>query len=406
MRSILIIGLAIGLYACNVEEKAVGQRKIARLELSKDSYKQGSTVVLSKAQCTPFFRKDLDKKFNLLANNKLIPVQFDDLDSDGLWDEMAFIIDFEVDSNIVLSADTVGDLVDFDPTTHVRLAYSPTFSDTFDVVTEHTRPAGYVAENDKWLYQYEGIGWENDKVAFRHYFDSRNGKDIFGKKTTKLILDTIGLPRHTPEGDYHKELWWGMDVLKVGPSLGAGGIGLLQGDSLYRLGQTATAHYTLITEGPVRSIFKITYTGWNVQNIDYTVTETITIWKGNYWYSNQLDISPKPEGNLVAGLVTMKTEKTPLRLKRDKWSAVISHDVQSENKDALGMALFVSTENTIGFGDADRTISDVSNTTFIKLTGDNKYYFLAGWEGSDVGFADSAFFVDHVIKEANQVLGR
>lgn len=406
MKYFLIALSIIGITSCNVEKRAEVEHEPVVFKLESTEDKSGCTIALSKQQCATLLDYHSNKKFNLLGNGKVIESQFDDLDSDGQWDELAFVIDLKANEDIILTIDSISELVEFEPSTHVRLAYSPEFTDQFDVVTEHTRPAGYVAENDKWLYQYEGIGWENDKIAFRHYFDSRNGKDIFGKKTTKLILDTIGLPRHTPEGDYHNELWWGMDVLKVGPSFGAGAIGLLQGDSLYRLGQTTTAHYKLISEGPARAIFQISYKGWNVQEVDYSVSETITIWKGKYWYSNQVDITPQPEGNLVAGLVTLKTDKTPVRLKANKWSAVISHDVQSENKDKLGMALFASNKSTVGFGDADSTLSDINNTTFIKLTGDNTYYFMAGWEGSNPEFSDSTFFTNQVVEQADIVLGK
>lgn len=49
----------------------------------------------------------------------------------------------------------------------------------------------------------EGPAGKNDKVGFRNYYDLRNGMDIFGKITDKMVLDTIGLT-----GSYHDLSNW------------------------------------------------------------------------------------------------------------------------------------------------------------------------------------------------------
>ena len=35
--------------------------------------------------------------------------------------------------------------------------------------------------------QFEGPGWESDKIGYRLYLDWRNAIDIFGKKTNKMV---------------------------------------------------------------------------------------------------------------------------------------------------------------------------------------------------------------------------
>lgn len=49
----------------------------------------------------------------------------------------------------------------------------PKTSDTF-YASQLLKLIGYQS------YQTDGPTWENDKVAFRHYFDGRNAKDLFG----------------------------------------------------------------------------------------------------------------------------------------------------------------------------------------------------------------------------------
>ncbi len=71
------------------------------------------------------------------------------------------------------------------------------------------------------IAQAESVNWENDKIAFRVYFDCRNVKDLFGKLKSEMIIDKI----QTPElPSYHELADWGMDVLHCGSSSGSGGL--------------------------------------------------------------------------------------------------------------------------------------------------------------------------------------
>ncbi|MBK7700210.1 MAG: DUF4861 family protein [Saprospiraceae bacterium] len=49
-----------------------------------------------------------------------------------------------------------------------------------------------------------------------------------------MVLNSVGIHEN-----YHEMQDWGMDILKVGNSLGAGAIGLIIGDSLFRIGPKA-----------------------------------------------------------------------------------------------------------------------------------------------------------------------
>ena len=71
--------------------------------------------------------------------------------------------------------------------------------------------------------RYEGPGWESDKVGYRFYLDWRNAIDVFGKKVPDMVLQEIGQDDFE---SYHSMCPWGMDVLKVGESLGLGTLGM------------------------------------------------------------------------------------------------------------------------------------------------------------------------------------
>ena len=71
-------------------------------------------------------------------------------------------------------------------------------------------------------------------------------------------------------------------------SFGLGGLALQTQDSLVRLGVTIdktvdnvdSTRYTLIAEGPVRSVFDLDFYGWEVPGGKIDVKETVTIWAG------------------------------------------------------------------------------------------------------------------------------
>ncbi|WPR74038.1 DUF4861 family protein [Algoriphagus sp. NG3] len=72
-----------------------------------------------------------------------------------------------------------------------------------------------------WFIRYEGPGWESDLVGYRFYLDWRNGIDVFGKKVNTPVLQDVGQDGFD---SYHEPADWGMDILKVGKTLGLGSI--------------------------------------------------------------------------------------------------------------------------------------------------------------------------------------
>jgi len=91
---------------------------------------------------------------------------------------------------------------------------------SFRNVDHVTTPPQYTDHSE--YIRYEGPGIESDLVGYRVYLDWRNGFDIFGKKTSAMVLQDVGLDGYD---SYHEMSDWGADILKVGLSLGIGGYG-------------------------------------------------------------------------------------------------------------------------------------------------------------------------------------
>lgn len=114
--------------------------------------------------------------------------------------------------------------------------------------------------------------------------------------------DSVGInAQGAVEDNYHVMADWGRDVMAVGNSAGIGGLELMIGDSLYRLGvlpndtvnNVENTTFNIVTEGPVRSILHLTYNNWHPDgsNRTYSLEEQPAIWPGMYAYRNTAKIS-------------------------------------------------------------------------------------------------------------------
>jgi len=339
------------------------------------------------------FDVDLWPVFNF--NGTFLASQVDDLNGDGKWDEVVILADFGAKESKTVTVEFVepNEYPEFEKRTNLRLGIEQEDGSYKEVDSYTALPC---TTEFKIIAQGESVSWENDKIAFRNYFDCRNVKDLYGKLKPGMIVDKI----HTPKiPDYHVLNDWGMDVLHCGSSLGSGGIALLKNDSLYRLGSTDVYEYQKITEGPIRSVFDLIYKGWHVDGNDLEAVERISIYPGKYWFQSDVTVKGLPEGaQIVTGIVTTMLKKEPFSFETDGFQVIGTHDVQSLNNDELGMAVLVpkdesgeigKTSNTNFFDLGYKTVPEkgfsniISETYFIgQIAVDNKparHYFAAVW---------------------------
>lgn len=127
----------------------------------------------------------------------------------------------------------------------------------FSNVQHFVAPAEHT--DHSFFIRYEGPGWESEEVGYRFYLDWRNGFDVFGKYSKALVLKDVGQDGFD---SYHEDAHWGMDILKVGDSLGSGGFGLWVEGKAERISKTEGLACEILENGPVLSQFEATYRGW------------------------------------------------------------------------------------------------------------------------------------------------
>ena len=365
------------------------------------------------------------RSFPLLIDeaNRLIPFQLDDTDRDGNWDKLFLVVDIPPKATRTLKLSWIDTLTRFPVAACVRFGkrtsqYMPVKPMQSDTFYAHQLPIllGYQP------YQTDGPTWENDKVGFRHYFDGRNAKDLFGKRVATMIPDQVGLTvTGAVEDNYHVLRDWGRDVLPVGNaeglSLGLGGVGLLIGDQPYRIGVMATDsthtidHSVLHVQasGPLKATLELVYNHWKPRpDRDYQLSEQPTIWPGMYAYQNTVTASTlNGDETLLIGLSKVATDKPVQVFRQAGWVVLYTHDQQSYNREYwLGLAIIVPEKQYLGWGQAPLK-GPFALSYFAKLAFQPRqpltYYAVGCWELADTGFRDETYFKNYLIELTQQL---
>jgi rhamnogalacturonyl hydrolase YesR len=115
--------------------------------------------------------------------------------------------------------------------------------------------------------RFDDFAWESDRITHRIYGQAlikaegtiSSGADVWIKKDRGLIIDTMYATKH-----YHEDNGSFMDDYRVGKSRGCGGLGIWDGKKLFV--SSNWKNWKLITTGPIRSEFELTYDAWDAGN--------------------------------------------------------------------------------------------------------------------------------------------
>lgn len=133
----------------------------------------------------------------------------------------------------------------------------------------------------------DDFGWENDKIGHRTYGPAlaapapagsgkevlvTSGLDLWFKRVPYPIVDRWYNKGHD---HYHHDEGEGMDMYNVGRSRGAGGTGVWEGGKLYV--STNYASWKVLANGPVRSVFELSYAAWDAAGLPVTETKRFTV---------------------------------------------------------------------------------------------------------------------------------
>jgi len=248
-------------------------------------------------------------------------------------------------------------------------------------------------KDHSWFIRYEGPGWESDKVGYRFYLDQRNATDVFGKKVTDPVLQLAGKDGFD---SYHNMQPWGMDVMKVGKSLGVGSIGALLTGRAIRVEKTDSVNCRITENGAIYSSILTNYYGWLIGNKKHDVQSRLSIHAGTRLTREQLTISGNPD-SICTGIVKDKAAQVfKSKGDSDHWGYIATYGNQSLNNDNLGLVVFFNPSQFTGFSEDEFShivgLKPVSSTL--------EYYFEGAWAGEPGGITSEAQFRAYLTKMA------
>lgn len=205
------------------------------------------------------------------ANGRAIDYQFDDLDRDGVWDELFFVADLKAGERRTFYVYRGFQQRGWNPhRTHAAIGS----------YMRHTVPF-----------------WESENVGWKLWFPT--DIDIYAKRKPLLMsnrlymgnLDGYGVSAENPD--------YGADIQSVDDSFGGGGIGVFEGNVLARprfsptadvanrfnAGQQSDTRYSfeVLVNGPLRSMVRVRTMNWTTGQGRYVVEQTYTAYAGqNY----------------------------------------------------------------------------------------------------------------------------
>jgi len=262
----------------------------------------------------------------------------------------------------------------------------------------------------------DDYAWENDRGAYRVYGPAlqRSGErsygiDVWSKNTPELVVeqrywieDVVMMPivekarsenRHRGDSiyrinSYHHDHGRGMDLYKVGATLGCGTPALMDGDKLQY--PYCFDSYEVLDNGPLRTTVLLNYQKTAFQGDSITEHRLITLDKGSnfnrmtVWYTGMKQAAP-----LASGVVIHSEDKKNVMLEND----YVAYADPTDNPRVNNCQLFVATlypEKSVetrkllfpqpsggNEGHALGILNDYKGERFT-------YYFGSAWSKSDV----------------------
>lgn len=345
--------------------------------------------------------------FSITKGNQEIPSQAIDSDGNGTLDGLVFNAQLKAGATDTFTITSTPNTLSYPKRTHAEISINQggkRGSDgkfeggKFEPVKFQKIPEGHTPGDLQ--FRFEGPGWESDKIAYRLYFDHRNVNDIFGKKVPDMVLPQVGHIGYS----YHKEADWGMDILKVGPSLGIGGIGMRVDGEVQRVATAKDMSVNIVTDGNLQSHIQIKHDDWRIAQNNFDLTNDITINAGSRMTHSSLTISPVSD-NLVTGIVKHQpSEFISSSNESGDWAYIATFGKQSYVHDELGMAILYKKSALI-------ELSEDKHNHLVTMkpqqNGKLDYYFLGSWAQDSDGMTTKAAFTDYLngeIAKLNQPL--
>lgn len=242
------------------------------------------------------------KSAKVSIRGKEIPSQVDDLNGDGICDELAFVVTLgakqKETANITFSTNPQETI--YEPRVHAQMWFKDKSKNKSYYELQHipTDTVSEVIDNMYSTMYHHGPAFESDIAAYRVYFDAKESTDLYGKRVRQLEL-AKGMWYSSEEPDTVKKYTLGDDIILVGQTIS---IGTLRGwdDSNDDTAFATSAPHTkvkdpcmqmispfkwrqahIVTKGPVRTVVDMNVEGWQYKGFCLNLKSRYILYAGN-----------------------------------------------------------------------------------------------------------------------------
>ena len=288
-------------------------------------------------------------------NGQEIPCQLDDLNGDGLMDELFFLADIGPQESQTYNVELYveGSPRRYEPRVYVEMML------TNKKIKETNKQDLYISQltvdrgvNPYWMLHHHGAAFESELVAYRIYFDHRQTVDIYGKYRQGLELhDTQFYPDQA-----QKDAGFGDDVLWVGNTLGVGTLRGWDGQQPTMVQDVEQRSQRIVSRGPLRTIVEVKAKGWVPQagQEPIDMTQRYTLVAGHRDCAIDISFSPNASKyQFATGLINVKnsTECFDKRGMRGCWGTdwpVSEKDSAGHKRETVGLGISVPSDYVVG----------------------------------------------------------
>jgi hypothetical protein len=204
------------------------------------------------------------------TNGHAFPYQFDDLDQDGLWDELFFMADFAPGE------------------TRTFYVYLGPQQRGWNPHRTHAATGSYMRHTVPF--------WESENFGWKLWYPT--DMDVYAKRTPQLMSQRLYMENLDGYAVSLIDAGLGSDIMEVSNSFGGGGVGLAEDpahpDAITRPrftegsannfngGPVSSPRYafTVIANGPVRSMVRVKTMNWDTGHGRYELEQVYTAYAG------------------------------------------------------------------------------------------------------------------------------
>jgi rhamnogalacturonyl hydrolase YesR len=265
--------------------------------------------------------------------------------------------------------------------------------------------------------RYNDVAWESDRIAHRMYSQDlikgegtiSSGIDVWAKRTRAMVVDEWYKRVH-----YHQDDGDGLDDYQVGRSRGCGGLGVWSGGGLFVSSNFRGAR--IITTGPVRSEFELTYDDWDAGGRKVSERKRISIDAGSNLSRAESVFTSDDPSPIQVGIGIGQRAGNDTSTSKDRESGWMTYwQAPDRDRGSIGCAVVLPAGSIQEFVMEDASVPAVApekqlkygieglppvgNLLAITQVDVNKslvYYIGAGWSRSG-DFADGAAWTRYVV---------